>query len=186
MMGDPGPELADWPAFVWAILAAGVRDAGAAARLPVMATQGAAGWPEARTVVLRAADAGAGTLDVHTDVLSTKVAELRVTPRATLHVWDAAAAMQIRLRCDVAVLSGAAVRAAWDLVPDLSRLSYGAVPPPGSAVAGPGDFVSRPGAARFAVLRCAVVAMDLLHLGRPHRRAGFARADGWRGQWLVP
>ncbi|NCO85512.1 MAG: pyridoxamine 5'-phosphate oxidase [Rhodobacterales bacterium] len=185
-MSDPGTTLAAWHATVWAMLAAGVRDARAPARLPVLATVGVDGWPQARMVVLRAADAVAGVVEVHTDVLSPKVADLRTTPRAALQVWDAGGRLQIRLRCAVRVLTGAAVQGQWGRVPDLSRLAYGAVPPPGAPVPGPGDYGTEPGPGRFAVLRCEVMAMDVLHLGTPHRRAGFDRADGWRGQWLVP
>ncbi len=185
-MTDPGVTLSAWHAAVWAMLVAGVRDAAAPARLPLLATVGPDGWPQARTVVLRAADAVAGVVEVHTDVLSSKVAALRANPRATLHVWDAGARLQVRLRCAVTVLTGAAVHDQWDRVPDLSRIAYGAVPPPGTPVAGPTDYVTLPGPGRFAVLHCQVEVVDVLHLGSPHRRAGFGRAEGWRGQWLVP
>ena len=39
---------------------------------------------------------------------------------------------------------------------------------------------------RFAVLRCNLFQMDLVHLGTRHRRAAFLAQDGWAGSWLAP
>ena len=50
-------------------------------------------------MVLRATDQRAGSLDIHTDLRSVKVTDLRATPFAALHVWDAAGHLQIRLPC---------------------------------------------------------------------------------------
>ena len=170
----------------WQRLIRGVADRRAPARHPTFATLSPDGWPEARTVVLRAADRATAMIEVHTDIHSAKVAALQATPRAALHVWEAGAHLQIRLTTTVTILSGVDVAEAWARVPDPSRQSYGTQPPPGQpiptalAYAKPGDPQS------FAVLRCAVQAMDLVHLGPQHRRARFARADGWAGQWLAP
>lgn len=91
---------------LWQSLSRGVADRHAATRHPTLATLGCDGWPTARTVVLRAADPVSGTLDIHTDLKSDKVGGLRRTPQAGLHVWDEKARFQIRLRCDVNILSG--------------------------------------------------------------------------------
>ncbi len=102
---------------VWQRLACGVADADAPARHPVLATIGLGGGPEARTVVLRAADRGAGTVQVHTDTASTKVAELAANPLVALHVWDAGPHLQIRLRGAARIATGADVATLWTASP---------------------------------------------------------------------
>lgn len=173
-------------AQVWTRLVRGVGDRRAAARHPTLATVSQTGWPEVRTVVLRAADPVAGTLDVHTDLQSAKVAALRANPRAALHVWDATAHLQTRAEVMVEILTGAAVAAIWARVPDPSRQSYGTRPAPGTPIADALAYAKPADAASFAVLRCAVQAFDVVHLGPHHRRARFERSDSWTGHWLAP
>lgn len=179
-------ELDGLRAQVWARLVRGVGDRHAAARHPVFATVAPDGTPEARTVVLRAADPLAATLDVHTDLRSAKVTALRLNPLAALHVWDDTAHLQTRITASVAVLSGEAVSALWLRVPETSQAAYGTMPAPGTAITAPLDYSKMPDPAAFAVLRCTVLAIDAVHLGPNHRRARFDRADDWRGQWLAP
>ena len=189
MTSDPHPwatSLDTLHAQVWTLLLRGVKDRHAAARHPTFATMSPDGWPEARTVVLRAADPVAGTLDIHTDLRSAKVAALRGTPRAALHVWDASAHLQTRLTAIVTVLTGDEVAAIWAKVPDPSRQSYGTTPAPGLPIAFDLAYAKEPDAASFAVLRCAVRTIDAVHLGPSHRRARFERASAWAGQWLAP
>jgi pyridoxine/pyridoxamine 5'-phosphate oxidase len=189
MVTDPHPwaaRLDGLLAQVWARLVRGVNDRHAPARHPTFATVSPQGWPEARTVVLRAADPVAALLEVHTDLHSAKVAALRANPQAAFHVWDASAHLQIRLQSEVMILSGGAVAATWDRVPDPSRQSYGTSPAPGTPIAEALAYAKPADPDSFAVLRCAVQAMDIVHLGPQHRRARFDRADGWAGQWLAP
>ena len=68
-------------AKVWGTLGRGVADAKHPARRPTLATVSPEGWPEARTVVLRAASQGAGTVTVHTDLFSDKIKSGRSGPR---------------------------------------------------------------------------------------------------------
>ncbi len=173
-------------AQVWSRLVRGVGDRHAPARHPTLATVSPEGWPEQRTVVLRAADPVAGSLDIHTDLRSAKVAALRHSPRAALHVWDPAAHLQTRLSVTVTILTGAKVSAIWARVPDASRLSYGAVPAPGQPIAGALDYKPHIDPAAFAILRCTVAAIDAVHLGAQHRRARFDAENDWAGQWLTP
>lgn len=179
-------ELDTLLAQVWARLLRGVGDRHAPARHPVFATVAPDGTPEARTVVLRAADPQAGTLDLHTDLRSAKVAALRLNPLAALHIWDPTAHLQTRITASVEVLTGQSVSALWQRVPETSQAAYGTMPAPGTPVATALDYRKSPDPAAFAVLRCTVLGIDALHLGPDHRRAAFDRADGWRGQWLAP
>jgi hypothetical protein len=186
---DPHPwaaALETLHAEIWTRLVRGVRDRRAPARHPTFATVSPLGWPEARTVVLRGADPAAAVLEIHTDLRSAKVAALRANPRAALHVWEAAAQLQIRIEAKVSILTGEEVAAIWARVPDPSRQSYGTTPAPGLPIAGSLDYDKTPDQATFAVLRCQVEAVDAVHLGPRHRRARFERASGFAGQWLSP
>ena len=137
-------------------------------------------------MVLCAADKGTGTLDIHTDLHSAKVAELRRTPFAALHVWDAAARLQMRLEATATILTGPDAAVVWAGVPDASRHSYGSLPAPGQPIAQALDYARQPDPASFAVLRLTVQMIDALHLGPNHRRARFDRHAGWAGIWLAP
>jgi pyridoxine/pyridoxamine 5'-phosphate oxidase len=179
-------DLGALHAQVWTRLVRGVHDRHAPARHPTLATARADGMPQARTVVLREAYSDAATLDIHTDLHSAKVAELRENPMAALHVWDASAHLQTRIEAEVAIFSGAEVAEIWDRVPAPSRTAYGSTPAPGQPIANALDYAKSPDPAAFGVLRLNVVAIDALHLGSDHRRARYLRDDGWAGEWLAP
>ncbi len=171
---------------VWDRLIRGVHDRRAAARHPTLTTVVPKGFPEARTVVLRAVDRTAASLDVHTDVRSAKVLALQADPRAALHVWDPSAHLQTRIEVAAEILTGDAVAAIWARVPDVSRQSYGTIPAPGQPIPDARAYAKHANPTAFAVLRLHVEAIDALHLGRDHRRARFERSGNWVGQWLVP
>ena len=171
---------------LWDCLADGVARRDAPARHVTFATVGLDGGPGARTVVLRGADRGDSVVEVHTDLFSAKVAELRRDARAAILIWDGDRQLQMRLSVTVTILSGDAVAAIWARVPDPSRQAYGVTPPPGTPIPDALAYDKRADGATFAVLRCAIDRVDLVHLGAAHRRARFDRADGWAGQWCVP
>ena len=173
-------------ARVWKTLAAGVADAAHPARRPTFATVSRDGWPEARTVVLRTADKEGAEVSVHTDLYSDKVKSLQATPRAALHIWDAAQDLQIRLQAKVTIQSGPQVRDLWARIPDHAQQSYGVTPPPGVAINEALDYVKDPDPATFAILLCQVTDIDAVHLGIDHRRCSFSRVGHWQGQWLSP
>ena len=176
------PTLRALRDLAWSRLEAGVRDRDAPARTLTLATIGAEG-PEARSLVLRAVDRDAGTLDLHADAASAKVAEIGADPRASVHLWDPGASLQVRLRGVVAVLTGPEADAAWDRVPEAARANYGGAPAPGRPIEQPGAH--QPGAerGRFAVLRLRARELEVLCLAGPHLRAVFGRG---RDRWLAP
>lgn len=189
MSHDPHPwatDLAALRAQLWSRLGRGVRDRRSPARHPTLATVSPAGMPEARTVVLRAADPVRAQIEIHTDLASAKVAAIRTTPWAQLHVWDSPARLQIRLTARAAILSGPETEQRWRTLPDTARRTYGPVPEPGTPVAGSQAFETRSDPSSFAVLRLGLEQMEALHLGPQHRRARFRRDRGWEGEWLVP
>ncbi len=185
-MSDWAFSLPDMLDQVWQRLGRGVADAKAPARLPVLATVSPEGWPEARTVVLRAATRSEGTCEVHTDLTSDKMASLSAAPRAALHIWEPRAQLQMRLAARVQVLSGAGAAGRWARVPDASRAGYGKHPVPGTPIPGPLDYETRSDPAAFAVLILTLDRIEALHLGPQHSRALYLREDGWQGRWLSP
>lgn len=174
-------EPADLLARAWAHL--GAAASGAAPGLVTFASWGPEG-PQMRSVVLRAADPEAATLAFYTDAFATKVAEITADPRAGLHLWDRTAALQIRATGLARVTPGPAE--VWAEMPPDQRRNYGVTPPPGRAIAAPDAYDRVPDPAAFAVVTLTLSGLDIVSLREPHMRAGFARHDDWRGQWLSP
>lgn len=184
-MSDPG-DLAAFLDAAWQHMRRGVADSRSPARYPTFATVSRTGLPEARTVALRRANRPAAVVEVHTDIVTPKVEALRAFPRAALHMWLPKPRLQIRLTTTVAILTDVSVDPEWDRVPLASRVSYGTVPDPGTPIDDVFAYDKPPVRERFAVLRCTIDHIDLVHLGERHRRAAFVRTDGWRGAWLAP
>jgi len=186
-MSDAWSETLDgtWD-MVWTMLEDGVARRDSPARHPVLASVGLSGGGEARVVVLRDADPETRVLTVHTDLASNKVSELRRVPDATLLVWDADRALQIRVRVRVRILSGPDVAVEWDQVPGAARGNYGG-PEPGRRVDGPIAKAGPGDGTRFAVMDCAIGEIETLHLGEAaHARARFVAEDGFAGAWIAP
>ncbi len=186
---DPHPwarELGTLHDHAWQRLVRGVHDRHAPARHPTLATVSPDGMPKARTVVLRAADRSLGRLEIHTNLHSSKIADLMAKPVAALHVWDSGSRLQIRLQVDVKVASGTDVADIWAKVPERSRTAYSSSRAPGHPIPAALAYDHAPDPAVFAVLQLDIQTLDLLHLGADHRRAQFTRVNDWAGQWLVP
>ncbi|WP_296427134.1 pyridoxamine 5'-phosphate oxidase family protein [Yoonia sp.] len=171
---------------VWDTLIQGLVDAGHPARRPTFATVSPDNWPEARTVVLRGSDTEAGIVSVYSDLHSDKIRSLKKNPRAALHIWDPAQALQIRLKTEVTIASGPAVRPLWENIPAQSRQSYGVSPAPGRPIPDALDYIKNAYPDTFAVLHCRIITIDVVHLGDDHRRASYSRSDDWAGKWLSP
>ena len=184
-MSDPN-DLGAFLDEAWQYLGRGVAESRSPARYPTFATVSPEGWPEARTVALRRAVRGENVLEVHTDIRTPKVAALRTLPRAGLHVWLPRADLQIRISADVEVLTGPETDEQWAHVPPASRVSYGTEPVPGTPIPSVYAYEKPSERSRFAVLRCHMVEMDLVHLGARHRRAIYRAATDWQGTWVAP
>ena len=184
-MSDPN-DLADFLTLGWQRLTRGVADRRAPARHPVLATVSPGGFPEARTVVLRAANRAAGTLEVHTDGGSSKMASLKTLPHAQFHVWDKKPKLQLRISTEVTMQSGPSVSDRWQDVPDGSRIAYGAAPIPGTPIAHAHAYEKLASKDWFTVLTCRITTIELMQLSDVHRRAVFSADNDWAGQWIVP
>src|SRR5690606_1187706 len=112
-------------------------------RSATLATVGADGGPQARTVILREADEAAGRLAFFTDRRSPKVAELGREPRACLVFWSRRLRWQLRVQARVSLeFDGDAVEATWLRLRDSAAAGdYLAAAAPGTrlAVAGGAD-----------------------------------------------
>ena len=187
-------DLAAVLAAAFAMLADGVDNRKAAANRPALATVGTDGTPQVRTVVLRAFDPETRTLQVHADRRSAKIPELNANPHATLHVYDAAKDVQLRLSCRATVhCSGPVHDRAWAAKHPASRAYYTLTATPGDPIRSPdeGEFASGQGdrgKENFAVLEIEILRLEWLYIGEEgHRRARFRWTETTvQSDWLVP
>lgn len=171
-------------ADVWAVLHRAITETGNPARYVSLATLNGDA-PALRLVALRHADAEAASVNVHTDRLSLKVPQLLANANVALLAWDPAALVQLRLTGTARLSTGNSDD--WAKVPDPSREAYGHQPPPGSPIPASNAWDIVPDPNRLGILRIRLTHVDHVSLDpNGHRRAGFARADDWRGQWLSP
>ena len=161
-------------------------------RTPVLATQGIGqSGPQARTVVIRHADAPLWALRIYTDARSPKCSELAAQPLAQLTFWSKRLNWQLRVSALATVeFEGEQVNAAWERVRQSHACAdYLSAFPPGhvqssiKAIGGNTDEALR--GHHLAVLNFKVTAMDWLALSKDgHRRARLTPAG--ESEWLVP
>lgn len=180
------------PARVWQELTRAPHDRHHDWRTPVLATQGIDGnGPQARTVVLRYADASVWILRVYTDARSAKCSELLAQPLAQLTFWSKRLNWQLRVSALATVdFEGERVNAAWERVRQSpAATDYLSASPPGHPQSS-GDPVTEnsgesPNGHHLAILNFKVQSMDWLALSKDgHRRARLSPSGLF--QWLVP
>jgi hypothetical protein len=185
-------DLAEVLAEAFRLFSRGVADRRSPFRTPTIATAGPDGAPSARTMVLRGFDPAARRVMLHTDRRAGKLVNLAHTPRVSVHVYDARAALQVRLSALAQVhVDDAVARAAWGAGVPAGRACYAISPAPGTEVPAPPPAPSdtEAGFANFAVLALTFDVLDWLWLDHAgHRRARFAWAAdrSLRAAWLVP
>lgn len=197
---DPLPpfydDLSAFRAEAWRRLAEGAETGRSPFHRPALATVDARGYPRLRTVVLREADAAAGTLRFHCDARSDKAREIAAGSGAALHVYDADAKLQLRIEGRARLHRGDALAdAAWAGSRAMSRVCYGIAPAPGTPLGEGGAYTmpdedpdGRMGRENFSAVVVRAERLDLLYLDRRgHRRAVFSREEaGWRAAWVAP
>jgi pyridoxamine 5'-phosphate oxidase len=202
MAPDHTNDLSAALAFADAALTAAAGNRTSPARLLTLATLGLDGTPQSRTAMLRAFQAEARELTIHTDVRTPKVEELRRTPTAQCVFWDRSRELQLRLSGTVSVhCDDDLARAAWDEVDLASRFSYLTDRAPGQVVTGPTSGregidgrlptpeEATAGWDNFAVLVMRISEIDWVLLDNAgHRRARFTfEGQGLaRQSWLIP
>jgi pyridoxamine 5'-phosphate oxidase len=166
----------------------------------VVSTVDEAGWPVARTMVLR--EARRGHLRFHTDLRSPKAAQLAKPARVSVIGYHPGAKVQLRLRGLAVVRSdGEEADAAWEATTLFGRRCYLSEGPPGRTVNQPSSGLptwvegreptrieTMPGRSRFGILTIAVNQLDFLYLAQAgHRRAVFHYTDEtYDGFWCLP
>ena len=173
------------------------RDRKSPMHTPVIVT----GDVDARVMVLRAFDAGAWRLRLHTDARAPKAEVIAADPRIAVLFYDKGAKVQIRARgTGEIVRGGSEVDAAWAASTNFARRCYlgdgpGAASdaptsglPPEFEGAEPSDAQLVPARENFALLRITLSALDWLYLAHTgHVRAQFARlGESWEGRWVSP
>lgn len=166
---------------VWRHLTRGAADRKHPARHPTLATNGPDG-PELRTLVLRRALEAAAALDLQSDALSPKVAQITADPRVALHVWLPKPRIQIRMRATAGILPGDP--SVFANLPPEAQANYQGRKP-GTPLTDP-EPEPQEGSARFIRITCALTEIDTLVLAEPHQRALYRRSDGWSGTWIAP
>jgi len=160
---------------------------------------------DARVMVLRAFDASAWRLRLHTDARAPKAVAVEADPRIAVLFYDKGAKIQIRARGLGEILrTGPEVDAAWNASTNFARRCYlGEGPGAGSDTptsglpaefegVEPDDAQLVPARENFALLRITLTALDWLYLAHTgHVRAQFTRAKGdgaaaWAGRWVSP
>ncbi len=185
-------DLAEVLAEAIRLFARGVADRRSAFRTPTVATIAAESTPQARTMVLRRFEPVSRRLTFHSDQRASKFADFAHIPRAAVHIYDARAALQIRLSTHAQVHIGDAVaQAAWAAGAASSRAIYAIDPAPGTEVPAPVAAPTDPdaGFGNFAVLTLTFDRLEWLWLHHAgHRRARFAWDAGGTldAAWLIP
>ncbi|MFZ4689171.1 MAG: pyridoxamine 5'-phosphate oxidase family protein [Polymorphobacter sp.] len=194
------PDLSDALDSAWRLLGRGAADRHSPMHTPVVASIDADGHPDARVMVLRAAERLAAMLRFHTDARSPKCAALHGKPVAVL-AYHPGEAVQLRVTGMARVVTaGPEIERIWATSTPFARRIYLVEAPPGSALPGPASGLPAwvegrapdvaelaPARANFALVYVDVTAIDWLHLAQAgHRRAVFTAAEGWGGSWLVP
>ena len=175
---------------IWTELQRATQDRHHEWRTPVLATVSPDGLPQARSVVLRQADAKLGSLQIYTDGRSPKVAEISAQPALMLVFWSKRLNWQLRVQAKALVEhTGSAVDAVW------ARVSQSPAVGDYLSASAPGDSLPASDAAtagklegqqshHLSIVTAQVQAIDWLELSRDgHRRAVF-QADAW--EWRVP
>ena len=172
--------------YAWRLIIRGTVDKKSPARHPTFGTSGIWGMPELRTVVLRHADQKTARLEVHTDIKSKKIEELKYNPKVGMHIWFPTNKLQIRIKAISEVQIGDEIKEQWEKVPNESRVSYGTQPVPGTVIQSSFDYQKPVTFERFCIIKLNIEEIDLTHLGTRHTRALFAKTTKWCGSWLAP
>ncbi|MBC8143526.1 MAG: pyridoxamine 5'-phosphate oxidase family protein [Armatimonadetes bacterium] len=178
----------------WRELAEGVVNRKHGFHTFTLATVGADGFPTARTVVLREADAATRILRFHGDARSPKFDELRGRPQVCALFYGETERFQVRVSGTATVHHGDDLcRTIWDAMQPISRETYRtpfAPTSPREESDSDAALLALPDAFQhFAVCRIAVTTLEWLALSRginPRARHDFDTDGAMRTHFLHP
>ena len=190
-MSESNPSLEAVLEQCWSLLVDGASRAGSPMHTPVLGSAGAAGC-ELRTVVLRACDPSARTIQCHTDTRSPKVREITDCMRVQWVFYDPESSVQLRATGAARVHpNGEWVEAVWRALPGRSRQVYFVHDAPGTAMERPpgaATLSANSARANFAVIECRIDELDWLLLtpeGNKRARFTWSQLDR-QSSWLAP
>ena len=172
--------------YAWTLILRGTVDHKSPARHPTFGTIGLQGMPELRTVVLRQADQKSASLEVHTDLKSAKVKELKSNPNVGIHIWFPKLKLQIRIKAISEIETGKQLKKNGIKFQKDPEFLMEQSQSPGTPISAPFIYEKPANFDRFCVIFLKIDEMDLVHLGVRHTRALFAKKDNWSGTWLAP
>lgn len=187
----------------WRGLAAAVTDARHEWHLPIVASVGPDGRPEARTVVLRSVVPKDRTVSFHTDRRSPKVGEIEASGRLAWVFYERSSKVQVRIHGATSVhCEDDVADAGWARTTLSSRRCYLAPHPPSRVLddwhcnlpdglhsSQPGVAESEAGRRNFAVVRTRVDQLERLELhhdGHLRGRWNWDADGGSTADWLAP
>lgn len=183
----------------WEALGAAAADAQKPFRYLTLASLGRCQFPEARTVVLRSADASTRILEFHTDTRSPKWRELQDNGNTTILGYSDVLKLQLRLRGRMRLAAAGSTEAerVWSRMPAHTRATYQGGPPgddlpqEGDPVAqAPAAEIAETGQDRFGVLYFRALSLDWCRLARNNNlRARFSYGDNGEldsASWIAP
>ncbi|MBC7634238.1 MAG: flavin-binding protein [Acetobacteraceae bacterium] len=191
--------LSDAQNTAWRLLVRAAADRRSPMHTPVVATI-AGGAPDARVMVLRAADRAAAALRFHTDARSPKCLAMDGAPVMVL-AYHPGEAIQLRIAGTARIdRDSPLVDAIWAQATPFARRIYLVEQAPGTPLAAaasglpawvegrkPEEAELVPARGNFAVVHIDITRIDWLHLAQAgHARAVFDAADGWAGEWCAP
>lgn len=194
------PTLSDLEADCWRQLVSAPKHKQSGFKTLTVATCTPDG-ADARTVVLRQADAQRKYVWFHSDARAGKIIQLEIFPNATLLFWDDKQQLQLRLTVEPRLHTDDDMADKhWKNLWLGGRKSYLSEQIPGSELPAPypgfpphlgqelpTQEVSEAGRPNFAVIECRVLSLDYLHLSRAGQtRARFQYEPVERFVWLAP
>ena len=160
-----------------------------------LATVDAAGVPQVRTVVLRAADKDTRRISFHTDQRSRKLVDLGAQNVVALHFHSRRHGIQLRLSGIASSSSEHDRSVAWHQLHQNAKAAYAQILPPGTRLEphDNNDLVgtsnTQDGYSNFLVIDVCVSSVDWLELDRKgHRRAllTYSPSGNPEGAWIAP
>lgn len=190
-------DLADIDASAWAELETAAAGPQSGFRHVNLCSVDAEARPQARMVVLRAADRATRSLEFHTDTRSRKWLELSANPHVTVLGFCPQARLQLRLEGTVERQGPGSERAetAWASLPGRTRMTYAGGPPGDERGFEATNELPEPldeaeGKARFGVLSFRARTLDWFELRQQDNRRALFRYDETgalsHGRWVNP